>query len=160
MTSSPQNAWRLDLYRNKLEWCGNQFLAAKSEFYELLAKTNHALAPVHVNVYADMNTFLTYERWLNHAGLTSSESFKFYVVHIQKEKYFDVDWKETEDGEYTLFEEKEVLKIKEYLTDLMTSCKRCISENQKDISFVTDDIPDWLKCHQKCQIDSIKLTSV
>ncbi|MEQ3645335.1 hypothetical protein [Alteromonas sp.] len=160
MNGSQRDGWRLDLYRNRLEWRGNQFLVAKSEFYELLAKTNHALSPVHVNVYADLDTCLIYERWLNDAGLISSESFKFFVVHIQKEKYFELALKETQDGEYTLFEEKEVLKTQEYLTDLMTACRRCISENQKGISFVKNEIPDWLECHQKYKIDSIKLIRV
>lgn len=160
MTNSKQYGWRLDLYRNKLEWRGNQFLVAKSEFYELLAKTNQALAPVHVNVYADMDTFLTYERWLNDAGLTFNESFKFCVVHIQKERYVEIAWKETQDGEYTLFTEKELLRTKEYLTDLMMSCERCINENQKNIRLVEDEVPDWLECHQKYKIDSIKLIRV
>ncbi|WP_207063400.1 hypothetical protein [Motiliproteus sp. SC1-56] len=83
MTKSEIVGWRLDLVRNRLQWRGGAYLAAKKELFALIAKARYADIPVQVCLYTDLATWERhYQVWLLDEGIVLEKLGEAFQVQI------------------------------------------------------------------------------
>ncbi len=153
--------WRLDLVCHHLLWKGSQFLAAKAEFFALLAKTLSVSPPVTVRIYTDIWTYdRHYRKWLEEEGITkpfANDGLSFLIVRGES---FDSP-QALKKLEEILSEEQasdffqEIMK-KDYFDSFLVNVNSAMSEQiDTQTELYPDKPPEWLDMHQQSMDDSI-----